>query len=123
MEDVLYLGDQKERSTMKHRLSRRYDPVVRTLKLLMETGNARVKESAAMRLSEVYLLHDPAGERKETAIARAEARAAEAAAVLAGVGIPQTDEALKQPSSAISDTSQSVKSALDEYLQRTIVAK
>lgn len=61
------------------RVPRRYDPLVKFLKetLANKQIGHRVKMAAAMRLSDIYLAHDSAQERRE--IARERVRVAEAA--------------------------------------------
>jgi hypothetical protein len=118
------LTDKENQSKAgRKRLSRRYDPVVKTLRLLMETGNARVKESEAMRLSEIYLLHDRAVERKEIAALRAESRVEQARLIAAGLSTRESSDELLEAtaaSGALSDKSQDVKKQMEDYLQRTI---
>lgn len=107
---------------MKYRLPRRYDSVVRTLNKLMETGNARVQESAAMRLSEIYMEHDRSCERREIAIERAAARVEAARLIAEGKPSPEAPDELSGHPDAIAQAQNdaSVKQSVDEYLQRTI---
>ena len=105
---------------MKHRLPRRYDAVTKTLRELMETGNNRVKESAAMRLSEIYLEHDRSCERKEIARARAESRLEIAALEKAGVSTPESVEQPAESVDAGATMSTDIKTQVDAYLLRTI---
>lgn len=86
---------------MTPRIGRRYDALVRFLKetIANEKIGHRVRMQAAMRLSEIYLQHDAAKERRELAELKASAKS-EAATAASAPALPSVLESQPDPERA-----------------------
>jgi len=89
-------GTNTKRKKRLHRLPRRYDATMETLKELMASKNERVRLQAALRATEILMEHDRSIERQAIATERAAARKAEAEAGLPVSMEPEEAEPKKE---------------------------